>query len=114
MRIVCQGHSKFLITLSTGYRIVTDPFDASTGYPVGKTKADAVLVSHHHHDHDAVETVEGYTKVVDTAGVHTLEKDIQVTAVPSFHDPEQGKLRGTNLIMVLEAEGLKVDRKSVV
>ena len=60
MLIQCLGHSKFLLTLQSGYRIVTDPFDASTGYPVGDTEADAVLVSHHHSDHDAVDTVKGY------------------------------------------------------
>lgn len=108
MRIECLGHSKFLITLASGFRIVTDPFDPSTGYPVGHTRADAVLVSHHHHDHDAVETIEGYQKVIDTAGVHTLDAGIRVTALSSWHDPEGGRLRGPNLIMVLEAEGLRL------
>ena len=63
MLIQCLGHSKFLLTLQSGYRIVTDPFDASTGYPVGDTEADAVLVSHHHSDHDAVDTVKACLEV---------------------------------------------------
>ena len=78
MLIQCLGHSKFLLTLQSGYRIVTDPFDASTGYPVGDTEADAVLVSHHHSDHDAVDTVKGYTVVIDSEGVHTLNPQIRV------------------------------------
>ena len=90
----------------SGFRIVTDPFDASTGYPIGHTKADAVLVSHHHGDHDAVDTIEGYTAVIDTPGLHTLGKDIQVHSLESFHDDQHGALRGTNLIHCVRTEGL--------
>ena len=108
MLIQCLGHSKFLFTLLSGYRIVTDPFDASTGYPVGDTEADAVLVSHPHHDHDAVDTVRGYTAVVDSAGVHTLDKRVRVRSLESFHDDQRGALRGGNLIHCIEADGMKV------
>ena len=45
------GHAEFLIETESGVRIVTDPYDASCGYPLQKIKADAVLVSHHHHRH---------------------------------------------------------------
>ena len=72
MIFTCLGHSKFLIELMSGTRICTDPFDASTGYPVGATEADVVLVSHHHHDHDAVDTIRGVEKVIDTEGTYTL------------------------------------------
>ncbi|MBQ6565065.1 MAG: MBL fold metallo-hydrolase [Clostridia bacterium] len=108
MLIQCLGHSKFLVTLMSGYRIVTDPFDASTGYPVGNTKADTVLVSHHHHDHDAVETIKGYSTVIDTAGRHTLDGGILVRSLESFHDARQGELRGPNLIHCIEAEGIQL------
>lgn len=108
MLIQCLGHSKFLVTLMTGYRIVTDPFDASTGYPVAVTEADAVLVSHHHHDHDAVETVKGYTTVIDQEGRHRLDGDIFVKSLKSFHDDQHGALRGSNLIHCIQAEGLSL------
>ena len=51
------GHAEFEITLEEGIRIVTDPYDASCGYPVEQIEADVALVSHHHHDHDAVENL---------------------------------------------------------
>ena len=108
MLIQCLGHSKFLLTLQSGYRIVTDPFDASTGYPVGDTEADAVLVSHHHSDHDAVDTVKGYTVVIDSEGVHTLNPQIRVRSLACFHDDQKGALRGNNLIHCIEAEGMSV------
>ena len=52
------GHAEFLLETAGGMRIVTDPYDESTGYPVRRLKADAALVSHGHHDHNAVETLE--------------------------------------------------------
>ena len=102
------GHAEFLIELESGYRIVTDPYDAGCGYPVRKEKADAVLVSHHHHDHDAVENVGGTPQVIDAAGQYTLAKGVTVTALEAFHDDAQGAKRGKTLLFLLEAEGLRV------
>ena len=102
------GHAEFLIELESGYRIVTDPYDAGCGYPVRKERADAVLVSHHHHDHDATENVGGTPQVIDTAGKTTLAKDITVTALEGFHDDEGGAKRGKTLLFLLEAEDLRI------
>lgn len=108
MIITCLGHAKFLLELDNGMRLVTDPFDASTGYPVVPVRADAVLVSHQHHDHNALDTVQGYTRVLDTPGTHTLSTDVSVEAVEAFHDGEQGRLRGKTLLSVISAEGMRV------
>ena len=58
MIISCIGHAEFLLELENGMRLVTDPYDASCGYPVPEIRADAALVSHGHHDHNAVENVQ--------------------------------------------------------
>ncbi len=108
MIISCIGHAEFLVELDNGMRIVTDPYDASCGYPVLPMKADAVLVSHGHHDHNAVENVQGASRIIDTAGKHTLAPGVEVTAVTCFHDDAQGSKRGNNLMFLLEAEGLRV------
>ena len=108
MLIRCLGHSKFLLETAEGFRIVTDPFDASVGYPIPPLTADAVLVSHHHHDHDAVDTVQGWSKMVDAPGVCTLAPGVTVTALPCFHDEVRGAKRGANLIFLLEADGLRL------
>ena len=102
------GHSEFLITLECGLRIVTDPYDASTGYPVRSLLADGVLVSHHHHDHDAVENISGHPQMIDFAGVHTFAPGVRVTGILSDHDDAGGAKRGKNLLFLLEAEGLRV------
>ena len=102
------GHAEFLILLENGLRIVTDPFDASCGYPIRKVEADGVLVSHHHEDHDAVENVSGHPQIIDYAGVHTFAPDTQVTALLADHDDAGGTKRGKTLLFLLEAEGLRV------
>lgn len=108
MIISCIGHAEFLLELENGMRIVTDPYDAACGYPILPVQADAVLVSHQHHDHNAVQHVQGFSRMVDAAGTHTLAPDVRLTAVPCFHDEEQGARRGSNLMFLLEAEGLRV------
>ena len=102
------GHAEFLIETENGMRIVTDPYGEGCGYPVKKLKADAALVSHGHHDHNATDTLEGLKTVVDRAGVFTPAKDVRVTALKSFHDEAQGSKRGETLLFLVEAEGLRI------
>ena len=108
MIITCLGHAKFLLTLENGMKLVTDPFDPSTGYPIHPLSVDAALVSHGHHDHSAVETLTACGQVIRTAGKHTLATDVTVTAVPAFHDDAGGTRRGGTLLFLIEAEGLRV------
>ena len=102
------GHAEFLIETASGMRIVTDPYDEGCGYPVRKLKADTALVSHGHHDHNAVDTLEGVTTVIDSAGEYTPAQGISVTALKSFHDSEGGSKRGETLLFLIEAEGLRI------
>ena len=102
------GHAEFLIVTESGVRIVTDPYDASCGYPFQKTDADIALISHHHHDHDAVENLKGEPLIIDKAGQYTPEPDVKVTAVKGFHDDAQGSKRGETLLFLIETEGLRI------
>lgn len=108
MIITCIGHAKFLIELENGMRIVTDPYDDTCGYPVTPLAADVVLVSHQHHDHCAMETISGYTQVIDKPGIHTLAPDVRVTAIEANHDESGGSQRGKTLLFLLEAEDLRI------
>ena len=55
MKIRYLGHSSFQLIESTGTTIVTDPYSDKLGCSMPEVTADAVTVSHHHYDHDAVE-----------------------------------------------------------
>lgn len=106
MIFTCIGHAKFLIELENGLRIVTDPYDATCGYPVTPVPADVVLVSHGHHDHSAVDTIPGTPRVIDKAGSYDLGDGVTVTAVEAFHDDAEGAKRGRTLLFSIRAEGL--------
>lgn len=106
MIITCIGHAKFLIELDNGLRIVTDPYDSTCGYPVTPVAADVVLVSHGHHDHNAVETIPGTPRVIDQPGEYDLGDGVTVTAVEAFHDEAGGTKRGRTLLFRIHAEGL--------
>lgn len=106
MIFTCIGHAKFLIELENGLRIVTDPYDATCGYPVTPVPADVVLVSHGHHDHSAVDTIPGTPRVIDKAGEYDLGEGVTVTAVEAFHDDAGGTKRGRTLLFSIRAEGL--------
>ena len=102
------GHAEFLIETESGVRIVTDPYDGSCGYPLRKTAADIALVSHHHHDHDAVDTLTGEPRILDSEGEYTPEPDVRITAVKCWHDDAEGAKRGGTLMFLIRAEGLRI------
>lgn len=108
MILTCIGHAKFLIELDNGMRIVTDPYDAACGYPVTEVAADVVLLSHGHHDHNAVDTIPGSPRVIDQSGVYDLGDGVTLTAVEACHDEEGGAKRGKTLLFRLLAEELNV------
>lgn len=108
MIISCIGHAEFLIELENGMRIVTDPYDETCGYPVLTLAADAALVSHGHHDHNATGSLKGLQQVIDCAGEYSLGDGVRVTAVEADHDDAGGAKRGKTLLFCLEAENLRV------
>ena len=108
MIIRCIGHAEFLLEMENGMRIVIDPYDATCGYPVIPVAADAVLVSHGHHDHSAVENVQGAAIRVDAPGEYDLGDGVTLTAIEADHDDAGGTKRGKTLLFRLRAEGLTV------
>ncbi len=102
------GHAEFFIETESGFRMVTDPYDATCGYPVIQTECDAALVSHAHHDHNAVETLKGSPVIIDRAGIYTPVHGVRITAVRGFHDEVFGTKRGETLLFLVETEGLRI------
>lgn len=101
------GHACFLITSSSGVRILTDPFDATVGYPVPQVEADVVTSSHDHFDHNNVSAARGNPVVLK--GKDRYEKaGIRIYPVASFHDTERGAKRGPNTIFVMEVDGIRL------
>lgn len=106
IKISWFGQSCFLIETPAG-KIITDPFYGKLGYPMPKTGADIVTVSHQHFDHNAVDSVPGKPEVVNTAGLYN-SGGIKITGINSYHDKSGGSKRGGNIIYVIESEGLRI------
>lgn len=107
MKLKWLGHSCFEITLDNGKVFVTDPYDETVGYPPLKVKADVVLSSHDHFDHNYFAAIDGPHEVINQPG--TYERfGAKLTGVHSYHDPSKGAERGENVIFTLEADGVRL------
>lgn len=113
MQIQYYGHSCFKITTKPAGRatedivIFLDPFDKETGLRPPQGHADAVFVSHAHHDHNNTEALKDNPVVIDTPGEYSV-KGINVVGVDAFHDEEKGAKRGRSTVYVLETEDMKI------
>lgn len=108
MLITYHGHSEFCLEGADGFTLLTDPYDAHVGYPMGTYRCDAVTVSHGHGDHNCVQKALGAPAIIDSAGEWRVAPGVSVTAIPSVHDGEGGAKRGKNLIMKIQMEGLTI------
>lgn len=108
MLITYHGHSQFTLETASGVRILTDPYDAKTGYPLREVAADIVTVSHAHDDHAWLQKVTGQPLVIRDEGPHTPQSGIRIQGFPAWHDDAHGQKRGRVLCYVIQADGLRV------
>lgn len=110
MIITWLGHSCFKLqdkVGTDGVTVITDPYDKETGLKMPSIEADIVTVSHDHHDHNNVEALRGKPFVIDCAGEYDF-KGVLVEGIDSYHDEEEGKLRGGNIIYRIEVEDISI------
>lgn len=106
MEISFIGHSSFKLKGKSA-TLVTDPFSPSmVGLPFKGVSADIITVSHQHEDHNQFENVSGYKRVVDGPGEYEIS-GVSIIGIPSFHDDKKGKIRGKNIIFIIEMDGLR-------
>ena len=111
------GQSFFQIETPVGKKIVTDPHQIPAfGRPI--VKADIILVTHEHNDHNVVEAVEDHKSARVIRGVKEVKGRfdwdkidekvgaIKIRNLPSYHDNENGFTRGKNSMFLIEAEGI--------
>lgn len=107
MDITYLGHSSFKLKGKTG-SVVTDPFDPKmVGLKYSGVEGDIVTVSHDHEDHNRVDLVKNYEKVIDGPGEYEIN-NISIIGVASYHDDKKGEERGRNTIYVFEIDGLRI------
>ena len=91
MKLTWLGHSCFVIE-EDGYRLLTDPYHEVDGYPDLHAEAHEILCSHDHFDHNFKEAVTLLPK---------RESPFTIRTVATFHDDQQGALRGPNTIHII-------------
>jgi L-ascorbate metabolism protein UlaG (beta-lactamase superfamily) len=124
------GQSFFQLTDSTGQRIVLDPHAIPT-FGIPRVKADFVLITHLHDDHNQPDVLDGFFPedakaaekrdkgdvyrgiVTNGKGTKQSFKEIAETRGPlkfrsiqTFHDANMGMTRGLNAVWVIEMDGL--------
>lgn len=111
MQISWNGLSSFEITMKTpggDVRLVTDPYQNSTGLRFPRTLAAEILVSSHdEEDADNLESVSGDPYVIDLPGEYEV-KSVFVFAVFAALAREVKGARLPNLVTRIEAEGMKL------
>lgn len=104
MRIRWHGHACFEIDGSV--QVVTDPHDGkSLGIAPPKAKADLVLVSHDHFDHNCSRLVRKQEGTVISSPVMTVEQGVRVEGVEASHDEVGGAKRGKVVLFRFEMDG---------
>ena len=104
------AHACFIIESASGTRIAIDPYNGSRwlGYEFPEPqRADAVLVTHPHHDHDAGYYF-GAAPTFRRAGRYQVG-DITITGIEGRHaDPYGAEFGQLNTLWLIEVDGLRV------
>lgn len=111
MKLTWYGQSCFHISTKTA-DLVIDPYGEEIGLKLPKLRADIVLKTHDHFDHNNIGAVQGVKKgerpfLIEGPGEYNI-KGISIDGIASYHDQKQGAERGPNTIYALRAEGLRL------
>lgn len=119
IKIRWYGQSFFQLETSLGFKIVFDPH-AIPHFERPPVKADYVLISHLHNDHNQVEALEPQPKETDVyrgivepkpgkqdwKPINEKRGQINFRNIGTFHDAFNGMQRGKNSIWIVDADGL--------
>ncbi len=106
MLIKWHGHSCFEIRNSL--TIVIDPHDGrSIGLRPPRVRADIVLVTHDHFDHNATRVVAGDFKIIRETGTHQIG-DVKIEGFRAYHDKEGGRRRGEITMFKIVLGGVSI------
>jgi len=125
VKIGWYGQSMFQIVTPKGTKIVLDPHNIES-YHITPIKADLVLMSHQHNDHNQLEGVIENHKEKDCKSYNALKKsgqtfdwdsdlfkeqeykDVRFYSVATYHDSNGGLSRGKNGCWVMDVDGLRI------
>lgn len=99
MKLIWHCHACFELQTADG-SVVFDPYSPGSvrGLDLAPLRADAVICSHGHSDHN-------FAAGVELSGARPRFGLMQIA---TWHDGKLGALRGDNLCTIIEAEGLRI------
>jgi len=114
------GQSFFQLETANGKKVVFDPQGIPEFGTHNDVKADVILVSHEHNDHNTVEVIPDHASARVFRGLKEAVKGrtpdwnrvdekvgtIHVRNVGTYHDAVNGMTRGKNSVFVAETDGL--------
>jgi L-ascorbate metabolism protein UlaG (beta-lactamase superfamily) len=107
MEIVWYGLSCFRMTERGLATVVCDPYDASTGLPALKLKADIVTVSHDAPGHNYLKAVKGERRAITGPGEYEIG-GVFITGIRmESRDPKKNGAKASTLY-VFDFDGLTV------
>lgn len=111
MIIRWHGHACFELIDRTGFTIAVDPHDGySLGLKPPSFKADAVLITHEHFDHNAYNVVAkpGAERHSMREGDFVISGRHRAWGVKLYHDKVRGRRRGEVVVYRIEVDGVRV------
>ena len=107
MTIKWFGHSCFRIE-SKELSLVIDPFSKEIGLRPPRLARDSIILkTHEHYDHNNTEGASLEAFIIEGPGEYE-KAGVQVEGINSFHDDQEGKLRGMNTIYVIGIEDMRI------
>ena len=106
MKITYLGLSCFKIKCKN-IDIIIDPYDNKNGLTLKKTKADVVLVTHNHSNHNNTQDLNSEIKKIQGPGEYEIN-DTFIRGKETFHDNSNGSERGINTIYKIEDEKISL------
>ena len=112
MKLKFLAHASFLITSNKGTSIIVDPydslcFDGAITYDPINEKADILVITHDHADHNYVSSNNEKAALVKKEGSFQFG-DVDVVGFKTFHDEVEGKERGENIIFKIVVDEISI------
>ncbi len=104
MEIIWSGHSCFTIR-GKETTLLLDPCPPDCGCITRWGNPQAVVISHDHPGHSCISQLTGAPRVFNGPGEYEVGGAF-ITGIGTYHDSEQGAVRGKNTLYVIEMEGL--------
>ncbi len=106
MKISSYGHACFKIKCKD-LTLLIDPYDNTIGLKLPKVKADVILTTHNHHDHNNISVRDKETIIIDGPGEYEV-KGTFIYGKEAFHDNKKGEERGIVTMYLIEDDKVRI------